>query len=107
MAETIKCVCNHCGAKYRLPIEAQGRSAKCKRCGEKFRIPQNQSLEDSILTWLGPPGGDDDDDVAPAKPKVINMPVSENPNEDSVAGQRHRTIRLREDGQKESKGGKA
>jgi hypothetical protein len=80
---------SHCGAKYRLPVEAQGRSARCKRCGERFDIPQSQSLEDSILTWLSSPADEEEEDMAPAKPKVISMPASD-PNTESVAGRRLR-----------------
>lgn len=76
MPDTIKCTCGNCGAKYRLPIEAQGRTARCKRCGEKFQVPSEDSLEDSILTWLSAPTEDDADD-APAKPKVISMPTDD------------------------------
>jgi hypothetical protein len=73
--DTIKCNCQHCGAKYRLPIEAQGRSARCKRCGKRFDIPREQSLEDSVLTWLTAPEDEPaaDEDM-PSQPKVISMP---------------------------------
>ncbi len=99
MADTIKCVCSHCGTKYRLPVEAQGRAARCKRCGEKFEVPRLQSLEDSILTWLNTP---DDDEEAPAQPRIISMPTGENPNEGTVAGRRLRgTIRLKQNTPKE------
>ena len=74
MADTVKCACSHCGAKYRLPIEAQGRTARCKRCGEKFAVPRQDSLEDSVLTWLTVPT-EDEVDEAPAPPKVISMPT--------------------------------
>jgi PHP family Zn ribbon phosphoesterase len=52
VSETVKCACEKCGAKYRLPIEYQGRSARCKKCGEKFKIPAEKSVEDSVLDWL-------------------------------------------------------
>ncbi|HPM24436.1 MAG TPA: hypothetical protein PLP66_11065 [Phycisphaerae bacterium] len=107
MAETIKCACSHCGAKYRLSVEAQGRSARCKRCGERFDIPQSQSLEDSILTWLSSPADEEEEDMAPAKPKVISMPASD-PNTESVAGRRLRgTIRMKSPDAKEAKEGTA
>lgn len=101
MAETIKCACSNCGAKYRLPIEAQGRTARCKRCGEKFEIPRRQSLEDSIITWLSVPDEDEHQDAAPAKPRIISMPATEE-NEDSLAGRRMRgTIRMKDKAPKE------
>ena len=96
MSETIKCTCPSCGAKYRLPVEAQGRRARCKRCGEKFLVPRELSLEDSILTWLS--ASDDADDTAAPPPKIISMPGAdaENANDGTVAGKRVRgTIRLK------------
>jgi hypothetical protein len=90
MDETIKCTCSHCGAKYRLPVEAQGRTARCKRCGEKFEVPRNQSLEDSILTWLAVPEEEEQDEVAPAKPRVISLPSDE-----KDGGRARGTIRLK------------
>ncbi len=80
MSDTIKCACSHCGAKYRLPVEAQGRSARCKRCGERFEVPRQSSIEDTIQTWLMGPE-EDEEDVA--QPRVISMPdepVSEEAN---------------------------
>ncbi len=71
MADTIKCACSHCGAKYRLPVEAQGRSARCKRCGQGFQVPQEASLEDTILTWLAVPEEEEEDAV---QPRIISMP---------------------------------
>jgi DNA-directed RNA polymerase subunit RPC12/RpoP len=101
VAETIKCACSHCGAKYRLPVEAQGRTARCKRCGEKFEVPRQQSLEDSILTWLTVPEEEAAADAVPAKPRVISMPAAD-PNEQSMSGKRIRgTIRMKEQGPKE------
>jgi DNA-directed RNA polymerase subunit RPC12/RpoP len=94
MGETIKCACTNCGAKYRIPVEAQGRTARCKRCGGKFEVPREQSLEDSILTWLTAP---DEDEVeeAPAKPRIISMNTGD-ANEESMAGRRMRgTIRMK------------
>ena len=72
MADTIKCACSHCGAKYRLPVEAQGRSARCKRCGEKFEVPRGENLEDTILDWLTPAAGEEESEVG--QPRVISMP---------------------------------
>lgn len=81
MAESIKCTCPECNAKYRLPVEAAGRQARCKVCGSKFQVPGSQSLEDSVLNWL-----DDDSSTKVEenvdKPKVIQIPRSEG---DSVA----------------------
>ena len=100
MGETIKCACSNCGAKYRLPVEAQGRTARCKRCGEKFNVPREQTLEDSILTWLSNPA-EDEADEAPAQPRVISMPAADS-NDGSVAGRRVRgTIRMKGDTPKE------
>jgi hypothetical protein len=98
--ETIKCNCSHCGAKYRLPIEAQGRTARCKRCGEKFEVPRLESLEDSILTWLSSPDEDQADEAAPAQPRVINMQAGEQPVEaDPTAPRKPRSaIRLKSSG---------
>ncbi len=70
MPDTIKCTCNHCGAKYRLPIEAQGRFARCKKCGEKFQVPQEENLEDTVLSWLNE--GEAEEETA--QPRVISMP---------------------------------
>jgi NAD-dependent SIR2 family protein deacetylase len=84
MSDTIKCRCEHCGAKYRLPVEAQGRTAKCKRCGEKFSVPREMSLEDSVLTWLSANVElEETDEDLPTQPKIISMPKSESSdNED-------------------------
>ncbi len=71
--EFIRAVCSHCQAKYKLPVEAQGRVARCKRCGEKFEVPRKLSLEDSVLTWLTGPV-EEDEVEAPEQPKVISMP---------------------------------
>lgn len=70
--QTVKCTCSHCGAKYRLPIEAQGRKARCKKCGEHFSVPRAGDMEDSILAWLSEP--DHEEDVVD-QPRVINMNV--------------------------------
>lgn len=71
MSDGIRASCSHCGAKYRLPAEAAGRSARCKKCGEKFEIPRAKTLEDSVLDWLGEP--ETDEEVA-ERPRVISMP---------------------------------
>ena len=71
MSETIKCACSHCGAKYRLPQEAQGRAARCKKCGEKFKVPVKASLEDSVLDWLADPSKEED---LVEQPRVVTMP---------------------------------
>ena len=74
MPETIKCFCPKCKAKYRLPVEAGGRVARCKRCGDRFEVPREQTLEDSIITWLTSTE-EETEEVTPAKPKVISMPT--------------------------------
>ena len=88
MPESIKCACAHCSAKYRLPVEAQGRFVRCKQCGEKFRVPAaavKNTLEDSVLSWL------EDDAVAPEAPtdtgpRVIQMSAEDAPSSDSGVG---------------------
>ncbi len=93
MSDTIKCACSNCGAKYRLPAEAMGRSARCKRCGKTFHIPRREdSLEDTIMAWIGIEEQDDEKMIAP--PKVISMPTEEQP--DSGPGRKLRgPIRLK------------
>lgn len=72
MSDTIKCNCPHCGAKYRLPLESQGKFARCKQCGEKFQVQRpGSALEDSVLAWLSEPEGEEE---AVAQPRVISMP---------------------------------
>ena len=101
MAEPIKCNCSHCGAKYRLPSEAAGRTARCKRCGEKFEVPREATLEDSILTWLSGPS-EDEDEAAPAQPRVISMPSSEEAGASEEGSRRARgTIRMKSNPPKE------
>jgi DNA-directed RNA polymerase subunit RPC12/RpoP len=99
MSETIKCACSKCGAKYRLPVEAQGRTARCKRCGEKFVIPRAQSLEDSILTWLSMPEEDELEQSVPA-PRVISMPAKPEQADPAAAeaAKRRGPIRLKDTG---------
>lgn len=71
MDDSVKAVCGACGAKYRLPVEAAGRTARCKKCGGKFDVPQVKKLEDSVLDWLS----DVDEPETPAEqPRVINIP---------------------------------
>ncbi|MBK8915736.1 MAG: hypothetical protein IPM64_14270 [Phycisphaerales bacterium] len=82
MDTTIKCSCSHCGAKYRLPVEAQGRSARCKQCGEKFDIPKQNGLEDSILSWLTEPAETEEPSVS--QPRVISVPAAGSASGDSV-----------------------
>jgi hypothetical protein len=72
VAELIKAVCAACGAKYRLPAETAGRTAKCKKCGSKFEIPREKNLEDTILDWLE--DSDSDAEETADQPRVINMP---------------------------------
>ena len=76
MADFIKCNCSNCGAKYRLPVEFQGRRAKCKKCGEKFEVPkEKKTLEDSVLDWLTEAEEQEfQDEEAVAQPRVINIP---------------------------------
>lgn len=75
MAELIKVSCSECGAKYRLPIEFQGRSARCKKCGAKFKIPADKNIEDSVLDWLSEGEGDEQEPETTDndKPRVVSM----------------------------------
>lgn len=84
VSDTIKCVCEKCGAKYRLPVEFQGRSARCKKCGEKFRVPElkGKSLEDSVLDWLD----EREDKEEVVQPRVINMQEVKSSPDDSASG---------------------
>ena len=52
MADLIAVSCGECGAKYRLPVEFQGRTGKCKKCGARFKVPVEKNIEDSVLDWL-------------------------------------------------------
>lgn len=94
MAETIKCACPDCGAKYRLPIEAQGRRAKCKKCGNPFSVPKKNDMEDSILSWLAEPEHEEEEI---ARPRVINMPRAEEAIDDDVAKRIRGPIRIKSD----------
>jgi DNA-directed RNA polymerase subunit RPC12/RpoP len=90
VSDTIKCVCTSCGAKYRLPVEAQGRTARCKQCGSKFEVPRvTQSLEDSIMAWLSGPSEDDTEETVD-RPRVVNLPADK--SDDSGAHDRTRGI---------------
>lgn len=102
MADFIKCLCSNCGAKYRLPVEYQGRHARCKKCGEKFEVPKNQkSLEDSVLDWLTE--GEErevENEETVAQPRVINIPkeAAAPAEEGAGAGNRRRgVIRIKSD----------
>lgn len=93
MAEFVSCVCSACGAKYRLPIEFQGRTARCKKCGVKFEVPKEKNLEDSVLDWLTE---SDEHEEAVDKPRVISMPKDSSTPEASSAGSKAKgPIRLK------------
>ena len=100
MTETIKCTCSNCGAKYRLPVEAQGRTARCKRCGKGFQIPRQDNLEDTVLSWLEGPADEDEEVIA--QPRVISMPDTPGEDEASDASKRARgPIRMKSSAVKE------
>lgn len=92
VSDTIKCSCSHCGAKYRLPVEAQGRSARCKRCGKRFEVPRQENLEDTILSWLAAPEEEEQEEVA--RPRVISMP-NEQAADDETAKRVRGPIRMK------------
>jgi hypothetical protein len=94
VSDTIKCTCSGCGAKYRLPVEAQGRTARCKRCGKGFQVPRQESLEDTILSWLSAPAEEEEEEVA--KPRVISMPNEAQPD-DGVLKRARGPIRMKSD----------
>jgi tRNA(Ile2) C34 agmatinyltransferase TiaS len=99
VADTIKCACSHCGAKYRLPIEAQGRTARCKRCGDTFEVPRQESaFEDTILSWLTPP---EEEEAHVAKPRVISMPRE--PADPDAAKRMRGPIRLKDEADSDAK----
>lgn len=82
MSDRIKCVCQACGAKYKLPAEFQGRQARCKQCGATFEIPklkQSETLEDSVLDWLAEEGQPNEEKVEVARPRIVNLPASSDP----------------------------
>jgi len=91
VADFIKCNCPECGAKYRLPVEFQGRRARCKKCGAKFEVPRSKSLEDSVLDWLSEA---EEQEEAVAQPRVISMPKEAAADPDS-APRRKGVIRLK------------
>ncbi len=104
MSETIKCTCPSCGAKYRLPVEAQGRRARCKRCGEKFDVPRRQSLEDSIITWLSAPADEEAEQAVPAPPRVINMPAAGSTEASDAVKKMRGPIRMKDPASKSETG---
>lgn len=75
VAEFVKCTCEECGAKYRLPVEYRGRTAKCKKCGAKFKIPAEKTLEDSVLDWLTEADADAErhEQEEVQKPRIVSM----------------------------------
>ena len=98
MADFIKCNCSHCGAKYRLPVEFQGRRARCKKCGEKFEVPKQKTLEDSVLDWLSEAEEKErEEEKVVARPRVISIPKEPASDSDSEpTGPRRRgTIRMK------------
>ena len=100
MADFIKCVCDNCGAKYRLPIEYQGRKVRCKKCGEKFSAPKEEkTLEDSVLDWLTEAEEESaEKEEQVAQPRVINIPkekTTENSDDDSSGNRRRGVIRMK------------
>ena len=90
----IKCNCGACGAKYRLPAEFAGRTARCKKCGEKFEVPKEKNLEDSVLDWLKETEEAETEEVA-EQPRVISMPKGDSPTEVPDGGKRRGTSPIR------------
>ena len=99
MADFIKCNCSNCGAKYRLPVEFQGRRARCKKCGEKFEVPKTKTLEDSVLDWLSEAEEKEQkkEEEAISRPRVINIPKESASDSDtgSSGARRKGPIRLK------------
>jgi transposase-like protein len=98
VADSIKCNCSNCGAKYRLPVEFQGRRARCKKCGEKFEVPKIKTLEDSVLDWLSEAEEKErEEQEAVSRPRVISIPKdsASDPNADSSSARRKGPIRLK------------
>lgn len=98
MADFIKCNCSNCGAKYRLPVEFQGRRARCKKCGEKFEVPKKKTLEDSVLDWLSEAEEKEkQEEEVVARPRVISIPRETAPDSDSgtTSPRRKGTIRMK------------
>ena len=97
MADFIKCNCPACGAKYRLPVEFQGRRARCKKCNKKFEVPKNKTLEDSVLDWLAEAEKkESEEEQVVGQPRVINIP-KEAAGESGASAQKRRKgpIRLK------------
>lgn len=92
MSDGIRAVCSQCGAKYRLPVEAAGRTARCKKCGSKFQVPREKNLEDSVLDWLSE--AEQEEDVV-EKPRVINIPKEAAADVDAAARARGGVIRIK------------
>ncbi len=98
MADFIKCNCSNCGAKYRLPVEYQGRRARCKKCGEKFEVPKTKTLEDSVLDWLSEAEEKEAEErETVSRPRVISIPKQTDSGSDAEAGSARRKgpIRLK------------
>ncbi len=94
MADFIKCNCPKCAAKYRLPVEFQGRRARCKKCGEKFAVPRTKTLEDSVLDWLSEAEEQEQKEEIVARPRVISIPKESAADSGSQA-KRRGPIRLK------------
>jgi PHP family Zn ribbon phosphoesterase len=98
VADFVKCNCSNCGAKYRLPVEFQGRKARCKKCGAKFEVPKTKSLEDSVLDWLSEAEEEEREREKEnvAQPRVISIPkeAASDPNSEA-ASKRRGPIRLK------------
>ncbi len=98
MSDTIKCLCGNCGAKYRLPVEFAGRTARCKKCGQRFEVPRPaaKTLEDSVLDWLT--DEEDVDQQETLQPRVVNLPKQPSPagDDDSTPRSKPNPIRLKE-----------
>lgn len=96
MADFIKCKCSSCGAKYRLPVEYQGRRARCKKCGEKFEVPRTKTLEDSVLDWLSEAEEQErKQEETVAQPRVINIPKESATDSEVTTAKRKGPIRLK------------
>ena len=105
MADFIKCLCSNCGAKYRLPVEFQGRRARCKKCGEKFEVPKSRkTLEDSVLDWLNEGEEQEvENEEAVAQPRVINIPkeAAAPAEEGQTSNRRRGVIRMKADAEED------
>lgn len=85
MADLIKCNCPDCGAKYRLPAEFRGRSARCKKCGTKFKVPENKTVDDSVLDWLTEAEAKEDQ-LPVDQPREISLSRDVKPSKNSASG---------------------